>query len=240
MGHIVQIEQMSKYVCNRCNYESLYRKNILRHISRTNPCVGNNEIKINVVDVIIICPDCNNTYETYDGLKKHQRISCKMIKQDNKQDNKQDKQNNKQAKQQDNDLTTKMKAFGKIILDSYQSKLKKISNTSTENNTTDYIYLIQTREFINSDQNIYKIGKTKQEHCKRLNSYPIGSEPLYFRKCIDCDNCEKMLLIMFTKKYERKLRYGNEYFEGDFTSMINDINDFINVEQYVIKQSNMI
>ena len=41
-----------------------------------------------------------------------------------------------------------------------------------------YIYLLQEREFINSNQNIYKIGKTKQEHNNRLRGYPKGTELL--------------------------------------------------------------
>jgi len=31
---------------------------------------------------------------------------------------------------------------------------------------TEYIYLLQTREFIKTNENIYKIGKTKQENLK--------------------------------------------------------------------------
>lgn len=34
--------------------------------------------------------------------------------------------------------------------------------------STQYIYLLQEREFIKTNENIYKIGKTKQENCKRF------------------------------------------------------------------------
>jgi hypothetical protein len=35
-----------------------------------------------------------------------------------------------------------------------------------------YIYLLQTREFINSNLPVYKVGKTKQLNNLRFNSYP--------------------------------------------------------------------
>ncbi len=38
----------------------------------------------------------------------------------------------------------------------------------------EYIYLIQEREFINSKQPIYKIGRTKQNNYKRFEQYPKG------------------------------------------------------------------
>ena len=51
------------------------------------------------------------------------------------------------------------------------------------------IYLLQEREFINSNENIYKIGRTKQANIQRFNQYPKGSKLLLH---IVCDDCEKI------------------------------------------------
>ena len=40
---------------------------------------------------------------------------------------------------------------------------------------TQYIYLLQEREFIKTKEPIYKIGKTKQVNNKRFGQYPKGS-----------------------------------------------------------------
>ena len=40
----------------------------------------------------------------------------------------------------------------------------------------EYIYLLQEREFIKTLENIYKIGKSKQENLKRIQNYPNGTE----------------------------------------------------------------
>lgn len=38
--------------------------------------------------------------------------------------------------------------------------------------TTNYIYLLQEREFIKTNENVYKVGMTKKENHKRFNQYP--------------------------------------------------------------------
>jgi hypothetical protein len=55
--------------------------------------------------------------------------------------------------------------------------------------STEYIYLIQTRECINKNENTFKIGRSRQENCKRLDDYPKGSKVLL---CTNCNNCQNM------------------------------------------------
>lgn len=68
---------MTKYVCDRCNYESFCSKNVERHIKKKIPCVGQGELKVNTVTGLLTCGICSSVYNTYNGLKKHQRTSCK-------------------------------------------------------------------------------------------------------------------------------------------------------------------
>lgn len=97
-----------------------------------------------------------------------------------------------------------------------------------------YIYLLQEREFVNLNQNIYKIGKSKQENCKRINSYPKGSKLILQLLCDNCDLMETQLIALFTDKYVHKEAIGREYFEGEVESMINDI--FLN--RTIVNNSN--
>ena len=90
---------------------------------------------------------------------------------------------------------------------------------------TQYIYLIQTRECKNSDTNIYKIGKTKQDNLLRVNQYPKGSQLLLQQICSDCDVLESLLIKEFKNKYIQKLEYGREYFQGCYNEMIKDIHN---------------
>jgi len=91
----------------------------------------------------------------------------------------------------------------------------------------EYIYLVQEREFIKANEEIYKIGKSKQENLKRFNSYPKGSELLFQCVCNDCNKIETILIKLFKEKYKLQKNIGNEYFKGNYIDMIKDIYDTI-------------
>jgi len=93
---------------------------------------------------------------------------------------------------------------------------------------SNYIYLLHLREFINSNEPIFKLGKSKQENLKRFNSYPKGSKLLFQIICDDCDKIEKDLIKLFKINYEQQINIGIEYFKGNYKSMINDIFNHIN------------
>ena len=98
------------------------------------------------------------------------------------------------------------------------------------NEKTNYIYLIKLREFIKTNENIYKIGRTSQNGLKRINQYPKGSELILFRKCIDCIKLESELIKKFKLIYKHQPIYGNEYFEGNEIDIVKDINKIIDEE----------
>jgi hypothetical protein len=88
---------------------------------------------------------------------------------------------------------------------------------------TQYIYLLQEREFIKTKESIYKIGKTKQENDKRFRQYPKDSILLLQIICNDCNQYESDLISLFKLKYIHRKDIGNEYFEGNYKEMICDI-----------------
>jgi hypothetical protein len=85
------------------------------------------------------------------------------------------------------------------------------------------IYLLRTREFIALKQNVYKIGKTKQDGVKRIQNYPKGTQLHLMIEVTNCDVSEKVLLDLFRKKYKPRTEFGAEYFEGDLQQMKWDI-----------------
>ena len=97
-------------------------------------------------------------------------------------------------------------------------------------NNTHYIYLLREREFIRMNEDIYKIGKTKQPHDNRFRQYPKGSDLILQIKCVNCDTAERTILNQFKQKYRPCRNIGNEYFEGNYIDMINTIMKEINVQ----------
>jgi len=105
---------------------------------------------------------------------------------------------------------------------------------------TEYIYLLQEREFIKTNENIYKLGKTTKDNLERIKQYPKGSKLLCYIACQDCHNCEKELLDIFNTNFKVRRDIGCEYFEGNYNLMIKFICKYIiYVNSLAEKQSNL-
>ena len=89
------------------------------------------------------------------------------------------------------------------------------------------IYLLREREFVRLNEDVYKIGRSKNIKT-RMNGYPKGSDIELMIGCADSIQWEKELLEMFRKKYKQRKEFGAEYFEGNKLDMINIITTFIN------------
>lgn len=83
----------------------------------------------------------------------------------------------------------------------------------------EYIYLLREREFIKTNESIYKIGKTKQNLEKRFQGYPKGSEVTLTIKVNNCDLCETQIKRVFDDKFKNRRDIGREYYEGDVNIM---------------------
>jgi hypothetical protein len=90
-----------------------------------------------------------------------------------------------------------------------------------------YIYLLQEREFINTKENIYKVGRTKMDNLKRFNQYPKQSALLFHMICNNCVYSEALVIKEFKDKFKQRTDIGNEYFEGDLKLMIEIIYSII-------------
>lgn len=90
-----------------------------------------------------------------------------------------------------------------------------------------YIYLLKEREFINSGEDVYKIGKTTHVNDRRFRNYPKNSILLFQSICSDCSSIEKNIISKFCVEFKQRKDIGIEYFEGNFMLMINCLMDII-------------
>jgi hypothetical protein len=96
-----------------------------------------------------------------------------------------------------------------------------------------YIYLIREREFLQSGQQVYKVGQTIQKgatlQLRRLQDYKKGSELCFVRqvKELKAVNIETTIKREFNSTYTKHTD-GHEYFYGDMESMIDVINKHCN------------
>ena len=113
-----------------------------------------------------------------------------------------------------------------------QRKMKTRQLTKTEKLmmtkvVTQYVYLLQTREFLNSKEPVYKIGRSKQDNYARFSQYGLGSVLLFQSSCDDSIKLEKEIIGLFNQKYERIKILGNEWFRGNANEMKADLCDII-------------
>ena len=89
------------------------------------------------------------------------------------------------------------------------------------------VYLLREREFLKTNENIYKIGRTTQINDNRIKQYPKGSELILLVTVDNCIFIENKIKILFKQKYTQRKDIGTEYFEGNYINMRNNIFDII-------------
>lgn len=89
------------------------------------------------------------------------------------------------------------------------------------------IYLLKEREFIRMNEDVYKIGRSKNIK-QRISSYPKDSKVKLTLYCNNSIKLESLLIKIFKEKFTHMRQYGNEYFEGNLDDMIRVIKDNIN------------
>jgi hypothetical protein len=87
-------------------------------------------------------------------------------------------------------------------------------------NISNYVYLLQEREFIKTKESIYKIGMTTKTDLSRIKSYPKGSILLFYSICNNCKTMENGLIELFKSNFIHRKDIGSEYFEGNYKDMI--------------------
>ncbi len=121
--------------------------------------------------------------------------------------------------------------FTRHMMTKHKEHKNDVINNNINNNQTikcdEYIYLFKEREFIKTNEPIYKIGKTKQPCLTRLKNYPNGTILLFQINCKDCDAYEKILISKFKEKFIQIKDLGNEYFKGNYFEMIEIIYNLI-------------
>lgn len=207
--------------CPRCDFD-VYKK-----YDFTSTC--NNFIKNHLIENVWYDVEVDDTGDEDDSFDSYQEtpIFCynknNMTKRQAVQKLGSTKYGNKFCKRCDEYMEYGVREHDEICKEN-----NKIIELPQQEETTakHYIYLLQTREFINLQQPVFKLGKTKNPKC-RLSSYPRGSAVHFISLVPDCDAAEKELLQIFTEKFIQRKDLGREYFLGNIQEMIKEINFFI-------------
>lgn len=89
-----------------------------------------------------------------------------------------------------------------------------------------YIYIIREREFLNMNEDVYKIGRT-ENFIRRFSQYPKNSEVVFTIKVENPSKIESELIKKLKQIIKHRRDIGNEYFEGDRHLITNTIYEII-------------
>lgn len=240
---------MVVYTCPKCNKEFINKAHFEIHVNRKTSCVEE-ERKI---EKNLFCPICNKLYSTRRSLNKHINTVC-MIKKINEENKKKEEDEKNFLKNQitilqelinkntNIDINTNIKNIqtneniSNYIDSNKDDKLDDIDSNSnnklndvdsiTNNKLDGYFYILQEREFIKTNENIYKIGRTsKCNILDRFKQYPNNSILINYWKVKNMYKFESLIKIKFDLVFKRRIDIGYEYFEGDIDKMVDTIED---------------
>lgn len=124
-------------------------------------------------------------------------------------------------------MTDKQKNKRGIVKNFPSSFIINDNNINIKENHTNYIYLLQEREFISLNENTYKIGRSEIGPYDRFYTYPTKSKLLYLQYVENAVSMEKILIGYFHKYFIYCKGYGKEYFTGIYENMISLMNSVI-------------
>ncbi len=99
------------------------------------------------------------------------------------------------------------------------------------------IYILYPRACKNCNENVYKIGKTKN-YKQRLSKYTKGSKYILVIKVDDYHNIETKLLQLCRLKFTERKDYGNEYFESNRVDIISLVKEITHIKEIIIEEVN--
>jgi len=163
---------MTKYQCDLCYKIFKQKIDYIRHIERQTPCYSNfKEDNSLIVEKSMdvnsnVCKHCFKLFSTKTNKNKHEKLgNCvnkkKIIEESSEYKIKLLEEENKILKLSSNNVVGITIPENKIIIPENKIIIPEIEKSP------EYIYLLHEREFVNSKQSIYKIGKSKQENLKR-------------------------------------------------------------------------
>lgn len=196
------------FKCELCNNVFSRKYSLNRHMDR---CI----VKVNP-ELLLECikkMDNNHKLETIESKEKIDELTDKV----------------KELKDKVKELTIEHKSKKPSTIDNTDDNIEISTLESLEiikNNH--YVYIIKEREFIKTNESIYKIGRTEKGHYKRTSQYPKGSVMMTIVKVSDSKIYETKIKEVFNKKFKQRKDIGSEYYEANFKSLFKQFIKVIN------------
>jgi hypothetical protein len=193
--------------CNFCQKSFSTTSNLEKHKRTTKRCFSKNFNSIENIKKYD-CNFCSKPFTSKQRLNYHLSNACKVQKE------------KKILRDENNFLKEKIKYLEKK--DIQEEKVEKKDIKIEENEIKEnYIYCLIEREFLKSEEPIYKVGKSTNLF-RRFRNYPKGSKIVFFSEVNDCHLAEKELLKVLNshEKIVKASDIGNEYYKSKLADIL--------------------
>lgn len=210
------------FSCKRCGYTAIHKAHLKSHLQKITSCTA----KLNDLDRKCLldeitkqknanykCDRCDKHFSHLSGKYRHQRLCGSSTNKE------------VQLECDINDLRTQIDELKmRAVL---QTQNKQVEQTEDTQDIVEqkikpiidgYLYIVWLREFVNSQQPVYKIGRSK-DISSRFKDYPKDSKLLYCVFTTDIVEKESKLIQVLKNENSgvtQQTKYGTEYFLGDY------------------------
>lgn len=220
--------------CPKCHKIFSSQRDLETHMNRKTPCISDEPIGKHHYT----CEFCYNIFSCSRNLERH--YSRCIVRNDHTlliEHHEKSKQLLTEKDEIIKKLEIKIKELESKNLEKLDQdeskKIKVIKDTTVRyekkniKKRNDFIYVIKLREFVNTGENIYKIGRTKQGHNKRIFQYPKNSIVFNIIKVPDSIKYEREIMKVFKEKFIHRRDIGREYFEANIASIRREMNRIV-------------
>lgn len=210
------------YECLRCGYSSLKKNDVKKHINKKNIC---DPVYTNTPQNVCLSVLMNNNYKLGMDLFKRQLKEIKNLSVRENEIISNLKKEIKESVRENENLIEEIDSL-RSENDKLKEKIKSLECHKDVPEQSEFIYILQEREFHNNNENVYKVGRTKGFK-NRMGCYPKGSKIKLVYPCEDSENIEKELLNIFDLLFCKRTDIGNEYYQGKIKDMCSTVTVFI-------------
>lgn len=170
---------------------------------------------------------CVCGYASYANLSRHKKTCKEYYSQEKAHEKTKDlEEENKMLKDNLIEMQEKIVEMGYEKINEHLQKIQKenqrlkqeLEECKSQLRKQGYNYIVHTRESQRTNENVFKIGRTKCIE-KRLKQYPKGTKLVHLRNSKDDVCSESILKKKFMTHFKQRPEYGSEYFEGNLTDM---------------------
>ncbi len=220
------------FSCNRCNYTTKTKANLIKHLRTKAICKSENDIDRNIQlqelttkkETEFKCDKCRKSFSFTTSMYRHQK-NCNTFVDDTARLRHDLKTLSTELQSLKTKAASENTKICTPIFEQFEERITQTEESIDEEESKPvlhqggFLYIVWLREFVACNTPIYKIGRSK-DITSRIKDYPKNSKLLYCVYTDDIVTKESKLIEILKQEgsgVKHQSVYGNEYFLGNYS-----------------------